>query len=403
MAGVYAANTVGAVIGAVACSMVLIPWLGTQQTQRVLIGLSTLAALLMLAPQVWPFRARVASGAASRRPWLGIGGTASLVVSVGLTALLARSVSEIPAGLVAFGRSLPSMRTSAEIIYVGEGMNASIAVSEAAMGDRCFHISGKVEASTLPQDMRLQRMLGHLPALLHPKPRSVLIVGCGAGVTAGSFVLYPDVERIVICEIEPLVPPVAAFYFDGANNGVLDDPRVEVVYDDARHYIRTTQETFDIITSDPIHPWVKGSAVLYTAEYFELCRQHLNPHGLITQWVPLYESTPDAVKSEIATFFDAFPNGTAWGNRDNGRGYDLVLLGLPEVRHDQSGRRARAVGPARLRRRGGGVERGRLRRIPEPLQDLCRAHVGPEALVGPGGNQPGPESAAAISRGDGAE
>ena len=58
--------------------------------------------------------------------------------------------------------------------------------------------------------MRLQRMLGHLPALLHPKPRSVLVVGCGAGVTAGSFVLHPEVERIVICEIEPLIPPVAA-------------------------------------------------------------------------------------------------------------------------------------------------------------------------------------------------
>ena len=173
-------------------------------------------------------------------------------------------------------------------------------------------------------------MLGHLPALLHPKPRSVLIVGCGAGVTAGSFVLHPDVERIVICEIEPLVPSVAALFFADENYGVLEDPRVEVVYDDARHYILTTHEKFDIITSDPIHPWVKGSAVLYTKEYFDLCKQHLNPGGLITQWVPLYESSSDVVKSEIATFFEVFPHGTVWGNLQGGQGYDLVLLGLPE-------------------------------------------------------------------------
>ena len=76
--------------------------------------------------------------------------------------------------------------------------------------------------------------------------------------------MYPDVERIVICEIEPLVPSVAAFFFDEQNNRVLEDPRVQVVYDDARHYLLTTQDKFDVITSDPIHPWVKGSATLYT-------------------------------------------------------------------------------------------------------------------------------------------
>ena len=97
-----------------------------------------------------------------------------------------------------------------DVLYMGEGMNASVAVSELDNGVRNFHVSGKVEASSEPQDMRLQRMLGHIPALLHPKPRSVLVVGCGAGVTAGSFVLHPDVERIVICEIEPLIPTVAA-------------------------------------------------------------------------------------------------------------------------------------------------------------------------------------------------
>jgi len=173
-------------------------------------------------------------------------------------------------------------------------------------------------------------MLGHVPALFHPKPRSVLVVGCGAAVTAGSFVNHPDIERIVICEIEPLIPQVVKEYFGKENNNVLDDPRVEMVLDDARHFILTTREKFDIITSDPIHPWVKGAASLYTQEYFELCKQRLNPGGIVTQWVPLYESNSDAVKSEIATFFEVFPSGTIWSNDSEGEGYDIVILGQAE-------------------------------------------------------------------------
>jgi spermidine synthase len=103
------------------------------------------------------------------------------------------------------------------------------------------------------------------------------------------------------------------------------------VYDDARHYVLTSPEKYDIITSDPIHPWVKGIAPLYSTEYFELCKRHLKPGGLVTQWVPLYESNIETVKSEIATFFGAFPNGSIWGNLDqDGRGYDLVMLGTVE-------------------------------------------------------------------------
>jgi spermidine synthase len=206
-------------------------------------------------------------------------------------------------------------------------MNASVAVTQISGGVRSFHVSGKVEASTDTHDMRLQRMLGHLPALLHPEPRAVLVVGCGAGVTAGSFTVHPGVERIVICEIEPLIPQVAARYFGPENYDVMHNPRVEVVNDDARHYVLTTHEKFDIITSDPIHPWVKGAATLYTKEYFETVKRHLNPGGLVAQWVPLYESNPRAVQSELATFFEVFPNGTVWANEVDGEGYDLVLLG----------------------------------------------------------------------------
>jgi spermidine synthase len=262
-----------------------------------------------------------------RPPAFRVAGAVLAVVTLWSALALAGRMIAIPGGVVAYGRSLAAKRFQPDILYLGEGMNASIAVSQSDGGVRNFHVSGKIEASTEPQDMRLQRMLGHMSALLNRKPRSVLVVGCGAGVTAGSFVLHPDVERIVICEIEPLIPRVVAQYFGKENYDVVHDRRVHVVYDDARHFILTTREKFDVITSDPIHPWVKGAATLYTREYFELCKERLNPGGVVTQWVPLYESSLDVVKSEIATFCEAFPSGTIWSNDIGGEGYDVVLLG----------------------------------------------------------------------------
>src|SRR5262249_50645691 len=155
---------------------------------------------------------------------------------------------------------------------------------------------------------------GHLPALVHPAPHRVLVVGFGAGVTAGSFVTYPEVQNIVICELEPMIPPASNKFFGEQNYRVLDDPRTRTLYDDARHFISVTDDKFDVITTDPIHPWVKGTSTLYSKEYYELVRQHLNPGGVVAQWLPIYESDEETVKSEMATFFEVFPNATVWSN-----------------------------------------------------------------------------------------
>ena len=146
-------------------------------------------------------------------------------------------------------------------------------------------------------------------------------------MTAGSFLPYPSLKRLVICEIEPLIPTVVSTWFVKENNNVAKDPRTQIYFDDARSFVLTSDEQFDVITSDPINPWVKGAASLYTREYFQAVKQHLKPGGVVTQWVPLYESTVDAVRSELATFFEVFPDGTIWANTFDGRGYDIVLLG----------------------------------------------------------------------------
>jgi spermidine synthase len=303
----YAANTVGAILGGAGASLLLIPQLGTQQTQQVLVALTIASSVLVFLPRLPGLIAAVA--------------TAAIVL------FAVPHLPRIPWQLVAYGRQVANTDYGASALFFGEGMNSSVAVSEIPGGARFFHVAGKTEASSIELDMRLQKMLGHIPAMLHPNPKSVLIVGCGAGVTAGSFALYPSIERIVICDIEPTIPKKVAPYFRKENNNVVNDPRVEIVYDDARHFIATTHEKFDIITSDPIHPWVKGSAVLYSQEYFQLCRARLNPGGLVTQWVPLYESSRAVVQSEIATFFSVFPEGTIWANDDQGSGYDTVMLG----------------------------------------------------------------------------
>jgi spermidine synthase len=193
-----------------------------------------------------------------------------------------------------------------------------------------YHNAGKVQASSEPQDMRLQRMLGHLTTLVPENPQRVLVIGCGAGVTAGAVSVDPMVKSETIAEIEPLVPRVVSKYFAEYNFNVVANPKVTVHLDDARHYLLTTKEKFDAITSDPLDPWVRGAATLYTREFFDVAKAHLNPGGVVTLFVQLYESNDAAVKSEIATFLDAFPGGIVFANTSNGLGYDLVLLGQVE-------------------------------------------------------------------------
>jgi spermidine synthase len=158
----------------------------------------------------------------------------------------------------------------------------------------------------------------------------VLVIGFGAGVTAGAVSVDPQVKQQTIAEIEPLVPRVVSTHFGQHNFNVAKNPKVTIHLDDARHYLLTTDEKFDAITSDPLDPWVKGAATLYTREFFREVKEHLNPGGVVTLFVQLYESSEEAVKSEVATFLEAFPKGAVFANTANGQGYDLVLFGQLE-------------------------------------------------------------------------
>jgi spermidine synthase len=396
--GLYAINTVGAIVGSLAVSLWLIQalgvqdaqalaelsakkalYLGTQNVQRILIGLSLISALIAWLPLGWGIAGSAAANSTSvarsdRSPaepfawWV-----AAAAVCVIPAYAMIQSVKPIPWGLAAEGRYMASKGDELALadgilgdkdppawhdspdevdpeeycLYMGEGVNVTVAVTASnRYHTRSFHGGGKVQASTDPADMRLQRMLGHIPALIHPNPKSVLVVACGAGVTAGSFIPHPEVEEIVICDIEPLVPNVVTPFFSNANFNVvgryvdgqvtdkkfIDSGRVTVEIDDGRHYIRTLppEKKFDIITSDPIDPWVKGCAALNTVEYYQMCKDHLEPGGVMALWMPIYESNEVTLKSVIGTFFEVFPNGILWTNDVGKKGYDAILFGQVE-------------------------------------------------------------------------
>jgi spermidine synthase len=315
---VYGSNTAGAIIGAIAFSLVIVPSIGTMHAERLLIGFSSIAALVVVG---WP-------------------GLEKLAIGLGVTVAMIWSVAEVPWQVTAYGRSVaPMIRTDADeakqyppkvLLYRAEGINSSVAITE-QWGRRVIYVNGNAEASNGADDIRLERMAGHIPALLHEDPRDVLVVGFGAGITAGSFTRYPHVRRIVIAELERQVPAASTQFFHDENYGVFNDQRTTMVYDDGRHYILTTRDKFDVITSDPVHLWVRGTSALYSKEYFELVRSRLNPGGVMAQWLPLYDGDAETVKSVLATFFEVFPDGTVWSNHMDEGGYDLVLVGRTEA------------------------------------------------------------------------
>lgn len=314
---VLAANTFGAVLGSLAAALWLLPGAGSRATQAGLIAVATVAAVVATPPR--------------RRGTVGLAGWPRILAPVTALLLAGWLVPRVPTlapALVAWGR-LAAVFSEQPMAFlaVREGAESTLAVSRSVDGSLNYHNAGKVQASGQPADMRLQRMLGHMATLVPEQPRRVLVIGCGAGVTAGSVSVDPAVVSETICEIEAEVPRTAAEFFGPINQDVIRNPKVTVTIDDARHHLRTTTDRFDAITSDPFDPWVRGAANLYTREFFQSARDHLAPGGVITVFVQLYEAGTPAVKSEIATFLEVFPDGLVFGNTAGGEGYDLVLLG----------------------------------------------------------------------------
>jgi tetratricopeptide (TPR) repeat protein len=149
----------------------------------------------------------------------------------------------------------------------------------------------------------------------------VLLIGFGSGMTASAIAAYSELERLDVVEIEPAVVGAAPL-FTQLNRDVLHDPRVHLTIDDARNFLFTTREKYDLIVSEPSNPWIAGVATLFTHEFYQAVRERLVPAGVFVQWVQMYSLYPDDLRMVLATFLSEFHGATLW----HGDSPDLILM-----------------------------------------------------------------------------
>lgn len=300
----YAANTLGAIIGATAAGFWLVPLVGSFR----LVALVAAANLFLAA--FLCIREKPARGPMAAVNLLLFAG----VLTISTTgAFYDRSVANFGTSLYWARYSdsyltVPEMAETTDVIYAADGLNATISVARTE-NYLAIRTNGKVDASN--NDRITQLLVGHLPAIFHPSPRKVLIVGFGSGMTVSAVALHPQVERIDCVEIEPGVIR-AAQYLEKLHRGVTRDPRLHIIIDDARNFLLTTQEKYDVIISEPSNPWIAGVAALFTDEFYREAKSRLNPGGIFVQWVQAYSMYPQDFKMILATFVPHFPQVSLW-------------------------------------------------------------------------------------------
>ncbi len=208
------------------------------------------------------------------------------------------------------------------LLYYREGAAATVSV-RASTGSRSLAIDGKVDASN-GGDMLTQRLLAHLPLLLHPAPRRVGIIGLGSGVTLGSALRHP-IERADTLEISPEVVAASQF-FERENHAALADRRARLIVGDGRSHLAFTRRDYDVIISEPSNPWMAGVAALFTRQFFDAAKARLASGGVMCQWAHAYDISNEDLRSIVATFGTVFPHASLWLAGEG----DVLLIGSLE-------------------------------------------------------------------------
>ncbi|MBY0495584.1 MAG: fused MFS/spermidine synthase [Cyanobacteria bacterium] len=311
---IYAINTLGAILGSLLAGFFLIPMLGLHLTIRLVsaIGAVTAMAVLVLSPRT---RGRVIGFALA-----GVVVIAIAIVPQWDRALLSSGAYKYAPAMR--GSNLETALTAGDLLSYREGSTGTVAVRKLT-GTISLAIDGKVDASNAG-DMLTQRMLAHVPLLLHPNPKRAAIIGLGSGVTLGSALTHPISEASVL-EISREVV-AASDFFAAENHNALKDPRTRVIVGDGRTHLMLGTGTYDVIVSEPSNPWMAGIASLFTREFFEGARARLAPGGVLCQWAHTYDISNADLRSIVATFLSVFPDGTLWLVGDA----DVLLVGSNE-------------------------------------------------------------------------
>ncbi|HEY9869575.1 MAG TPA: fused MFS/spermidine synthase [Candidatus Obscuribacterales bacterium] len=304
----YAANTLGAIVGAFAAGFALIPLIGVEKTicaaavTNFLLGtalfvpvstvgtrvkivsiLSCLALIgwIVLRPGIWD-RTILSFAQPERR----------------------KLISE-PLEFKSFDDFVKTMHQRGRVVFWRDGSSSNVAVWESA--SKVHHslvTNGHIDGSD-GGDMPVQVLLAGFPLMLKPEAKDVGVVGWGTGVTAGTTTRFP-VESITVIELEPSVVQASPF-FHHVNHAPENDRRVTVEYNDARNYLLATERKFDVLISEPSNPWQAGVCNLFTSEYFKICRACLKPGGIFSLWLQTNEVAPDNMRSVLGALGSAFP------------------------------------------------------------------------------------------------
>lgn len=290
---IYAANTIGAIAGALVAGFALIPGLGLTRGILAVAVVNLLLGMALIASEpAWRRGTRVAAlGAAA--------------LAFGLLAVAA------PTGRPAVDYSdlLSNPQFRRELLFSREGREATLAVlRDPANQILELNINGQSTAFTSYMDLQVHRALGHLPAFCHPAPRSALVIGFGFGLTCRAILAH-GVATLDCVELVPEERESAAF-FDEVNHGVLTDPRFHFVEGDGRNFVLVADRRYDLISFNAIHP--KLSANLYTLDFYRLCRERLAPDGVIAAWLPINFLSTAEFTMLIRTFRAVFPHATLW-------------------------------------------------------------------------------------------
>jgi spermidine synthase len=289
---VYAANTIGSVFGALAAGFAVLPLAGVMKSVIIAGGVFIIVAAVLFMT-VWEYRKAVVNAAA--------------------LALCAGSAVLMLAWAPDFRKTLVKGFGGDEILlYFKETITGDVEVTESVQEGKSLKIDGVHVASDGQTDVASHKYPAHLMLFLKEHPENALLVAFGAGGTSGSILRYDEVKRLDAVEICSGVVTPARRYFTAMNNGVLDDPRLNLIIQDGKNFVRLTDRTYDIIYSGPIHPQSnQGSAALYTKDYFEDCRKRLNPGGIICIWLPLHVP-PEDYKTIVRTFQEVYPHSSLW-------------------------------------------------------------------------------------------
>ena len=165
-----------------------------------------------------------------------------------------------------------------------------------------------------------------IPLLLHHNPHNVLFLGLGTGMTAGGAVPHTNLDSIEAVELIPEVVDAVRMLAD-YNYDIIDHPKSKIYVDDARHFLLSRDQKYDVIVSDLFVPWESQSGYLYTLEHYKVAIDRLNQDGIFCQWLPMYQIGPVEFESIANSFAKVFPHTTIWWGQLSNRKPVLALVG----------------------------------------------------------------------------